>query len=253
MQLTFLAPGSVHPNPQMFQNGQTTGGTARPYINGNREQSNNFLLDGVDNNQVSDNKVGYAPNSDAIQEFNLITQNASSEFGNFMGGIISTSIKAGSNGFHGDLFEFFRNDVLNANQWQNNLLGRNAAGNPIAPRQIVRWNQFGATLGGPIKKDKLFFFVDYQGARLVTPSAAAFTVLTPLERTGNFSQLLAQNITVRNPLTGYRLPEQRYSRHATERGCPPDRQFAVLSAADERQSIEQPGQRHFDFHHCQSR
>lgn len=202
VQLTLLAPGSVHPNPQNFQNGQTTGGTARPYINGNREQSNNFLLDGVDNNQVSDNLVGYAPNSDAIQEFNLITQNASSEFGNFMGGIVSTSIKSGSNSFHGNLFEFFRNDVLNANQWQNNLLGRNAAGNPLAPRQIVRWNQFGGTLGGPIKRDKLFFFVDYQGARLVTPSAAAFTVLTPLERTGNFSQLLAQNITVRNPATG---------------------------------------------------
>ncbi len=206
VQLTLLAPGSVHPNPQNFQNGQTTGSTARPYINGNREQSNNFFLDGVDNNQVSDNNVGYAPNSDAIQEFNLITQNASAEFGNFMGGIVSTSIKAGSNGFHGDLFEFFRNDVLNANQWQNNLLGRTAAGNPVAPRPIVRWNQFGGTLGGPIKKDKLFFFVDYQGARLVTPTAGAFTVLTPLERTGNFSQLLAQNITIKNPLTGIAYP-----------------------------------------------
>src|SRR3954462_12490672 len=202
VQLTLLAPGSVHPNPSGFQNGQTTGGTARPYINGNREQSNNFLLDGVDNNQVSDNNVGYSPNSDAIQEFNLISQNASAEFGSFMGGIINASIKAGSNGFHGNLFEFFRNDKLNANQWQNNLLGRNAAGNPLAPRQIVRWNQFGGTFGGPIKRDKLFFFVDYQGARLVTPSAPVFTVRTALERKGNFSQLLAQNITIRNPLTG---------------------------------------------------
>src|SRR3954468_20615858 len=206
VQLTLLAPGSVHPNPQGFQNGQTTGGTARPYINGNREQSNNFLLDGVDNNQVSDNNVGYSPNSDAIQEFNLISQNASAEFGNFMGGIVSTSIKAGSNAFNGNLFEFFRNDKLNANQWQNNLLGRNAAGNPLAPRQIVRWNQFGGTFGGPIKRDKLFFFVDYQGARLITPTATAFTVLTPLERSGNFSQLLARNITIRNPLTGIAYP-----------------------------------------------
>src|SRR4051812_39142346 len=206
VQLTLLTPGSVHPNPQAFQNGQTTGSTARPYINGNREQSNNFFLDGIDNNQVSDNNVGYSPNSDAIQEFNLISQNASAEFGNFMGGIVSTSIKAGSNGFHGDIFEFFRNDVLNANQWQNNLLGRNAAGNPVAPRPIVRWNQFGATLGGPIKKDKLFFFVDYQGARLVTPTSAGFTVLTPLERTGNLSQLLAQNITIKNPSTGITYP-----------------------------------------------
>ena len=124
----------------------------------------------MDNNQVSDNNVGYTPNSDAIQEFNLISQNASAEFGNFMGGIISTSIKAAATRSTAIVFEFFRNDKLNANQWQNNLLGRTAAGNPVAPRQIVRWNQFGGTLGGPIKKDKLFFFVDYQGARLDTPS-----------------------------------------------------------------------------------
>ena len=238
VQLTLLAPGSVHPNPQNFQNGQTTGSTARPYINGNREQSNNFLLDGVDNNQVSDNNVGYAPNSDAIQEFNLISQNASAEFGNFMGGIVSTSIKAGSNSFHGDIFEFFRNDVLNANQWQNNLLGRNAAGNPVAPRQIVRWNQFGATLGGPIKKDKLFFFVDYQGARLVTPSAAAFTVLTPLERTGNFSQLLAQNITIKNPVTGIAYPNNVIPASQLSARSSQDCQFTVLSIADQQQSFK---------------
>ena len=110
VQLTLLAPGSVHPDPSSLTNGQTTANSGRPYINGNREQTNNFLLDGVDNNQVSDNLVSYAPSPDAIQEFNLITQNASAEFGNFMGGIISASIKSGSNEFHGDLFEFFRND-----------------------------------------------------------------------------------------------------------------------------------------------
>jgi hypothetical protein len=74
VQLTLLAPGSVHPNPQGFENGQATGNSARPFINGNREQTNNFILDGADNNQVSDNLVGYAPSPDAIQEFNLITQ-----------------------------------------------------------------------------------------------------------------------------------------------------------------------------------
>ena len=88
-------------------------------MNGNREQANNFLLDGVDNNQVSDNLVGYSPSPDAIQEFNMITQNASAEFGNFQGGIISVSLKSGTNELHGSLFEFFRNDVLNANKWEN--------------------------------------------------------------------------------------------------------------------------------------
>ena len=203
VQLTLLAPGSVHPNPSGFQNGQATGNSARPFINGNREQTNNFILDGVDNNQVSDNLVGYTPSPDAIQEFNLITQNASAEFGNFMGGIVSTSIKAGSNRFHGNVFEFFRNDVMNANQWSNNLIG--------ARKPIVRWNNFGGTIGGPIRRDKLFFFADYQGARLVTPSTAAFTVLTPLERQGDFSQLLslANPVRIKNPLTGAFYPNNR--------------------------------------------
>jgi hypothetical protein len=110
VQLTLLAPGSVTPNPASFNNGDNTANGGRPYINGNREQANNFILDGIDNNQVSDNLVGFTPAPDAIQEFNLITQNASAEFGNYQGGIVSTTIKSGTNGFHGDLWEFFRPD-----------------------------------------------------------------------------------------------------------------------------------------------
>lgn len=183
VQLTLLAPGSVHPDPSTFTNGQTTANSGRPYVNGNREQANNFILDGMDNNQVSDNLVGYAPSVDAIQEFNEITQNAPAEFGNFMGGIVSTSIKSGSNAFHGDVFEFFRNDVLNANSWSNNFTG--------SPRAKLRWNEFGGTFGGPIVRDKLFFFVDYQGSRFDTPtSTSATSLLTPQERMGDFSQLL---------------------------------------------------------------
>jgi len=185
VQLTLLAPGSVHPDPSTMTNGSATGGGGRPYVNGNREQANNFLLDGLDNNQVSDNLVGYTPSVDAIAEFNMITNNASAEFGNYMGGIISTSIKSGTNHFHGNLFEFFRNDELNANSWSNNWSG--------SPRAKVRWNMFGATLGGPIKKDKLFFFVDYQGQRLNFPaSTGTLSVLTAAERSGDFSQLLTE-------------------------------------------------------------
>ncbi len=91
VQLTLLSPGAVHPSPSSFNNGDNTANGARPYINGNREQANNFLLDGLDNNQVSDNLLGYTPAPDAIQEFNLITSNASAEFGNFQGGIVSTT------------------------------------------------------------------------------------------------------------------------------------------------------------------
>lgn len=181
-QLTLLAPGVVTTSPMAFTGPQSTFNSGRPFVNGNREQVDNYLLDGMDNNQISENDVGYAPSVDAIQEFNLITQNASAEFGNYMGGIISVSIKGGTNQFHGDVFEFFRNNVLNANEWQNNLVG--------TPTPLLRWNEFGGTIGGPIKKDKLFFFVDYQGSRYDQPSTSSgFTTFTAAERAGNFSQI----------------------------------------------------------------
>ena len=182
VQLTLLTAGAVTTNPAGFGGSKTSFQSERPYVNGNREQTNNFLLDGMDNNQVSDNLVAYAPSVDAIEEFNMITQNASAEFGNFMGGIISVSIKSGTNQIHGDVFEFLRNNALNANSWENNWKG-------IA-RSKLRWNQFGGSAGGPLKKDKIFLFGDYQGSRYDTPTSAATTsVLTAAERAGNFSQL----------------------------------------------------------------
>src|SRR5216683_1591557 len=187
VELTLLSPGSVSPDPANFNNGDNTASGARPYINGNREQANNFLLDGMDNNQVSDNLLGYTPAPDAIQEFNLITQNASAEFGNFQGGIINASLKSGTNQFHGDVWEFFRNDVLNANNWGHKIT------TPIVPRDKLRWNMFGGTIGGPIKRNKLFFFFDYQAQRFDHPaSARLFTVFTAKERNGDFSELLTQ-------------------------------------------------------------
>jgi hypothetical protein len=198
VQLTLLAPGSVSTDPSSFQSGNNTGGYgARPLINGNREQANNFLLDGMDNNQVSDNLLGYTPAPDAIEEFNLITSNAPADYGNFMGGIVSASIKSGTNNFHGDVWEFLRNDALNANSWSNNFNTKNigTAANPQyvsdpLPKGKLRWNMFGATLGGPIIKNKLFFFVDYQGQRYDIPaSPSAITVFSTGERQGDFGAL----------------------------------------------------------------
>ena len=191
VQLTLLAPGAVSTDPSSFNNGNNTGGYGgRPLINGNREQSNNFMLDGMDNNQVSDNLLGYTPAPDAIQEFNLITNNAPAEFGNFEGGIVNATIKSGTNAFHGDIWEFFRNDVLNANSWANNL-HQNSLGewDPLAKAKL-RWNMFGGTVGGPILKNRLFFFADYQGQRFDIPSSSvANTVFTAAERNGDFGAL----------------------------------------------------------------
>ncbi len=201
VQLTLLAPGAVTTDPSSFTGAQSTFNGGRPLINGNREQTDNFLLDGLDNNQISENAVGYTPSVDAIQEFNMITQNASAEFGNFMGGIINVSVKGGANAFHGDAFEFFRNDKLNANNWANNFNG--------LARPLLRWNEFGGSLGGRIIKDKLFFFADYQGSRYDQPSTSSgFSVLTTPERAGDFSQLLSlpKPIQLTNPTTGAPIP-----------------------------------------------
>jgi hypothetical protein len=99
-----------------------------------------------------------------------------------MGGIVSATIKSGTNNFHGDIWEFFRNNDLNANSWSNNF-------NHLPVAQL-RWNMFGGTSGGPIIKNKLFFFVDYQGQRFDTPtSQSSTTVITSAERTGDFGAL----------------------------------------------------------------
>jgi hypothetical protein len=180
VQLTLLAPGAVSTDPSSFNNGNNTAGYGgRPLINGNREQANNFLLDGMDNNQVSDNLLGYTPAPDAIEEFNLITSNAPAEFGNFEGGIVNATIKSGTNKFHGDVWEYLRNDVLNANSWSNDVAD--------LPKNAIRWNMYGFTVGGPILKNRLFFFADYQGQRFDIPtSSSPFTVFTAAERGGDF-------------------------------------------------------------------
>src|SRR3984893_7608333 len=200
VELTLLSPGAVSPDPSSFNNGDNVASGRGPFIKGNREQANNFLLDGLDNNQVSDNLLGYTPSPDAIQEFNSITNNAPAEFGNYMGGIVSASIKSGTNGFHGDVWEFFRNDKLNANQWENKI----NPSSPEIPRAPLRWNMYGGTLGGPVLKNKLFFFVDYQGQRFDHPPAGSFiSVFTPAEQAGDFSALLptATPIQLYNPCT----------------------------------------------------
>jgi hypothetical protein len=191
VQLTLLAPGSVTTDPSSFNSGNNTGGYgSRPLINGNREQANNFLLDGMDNNQVSDNLLGYTPAPDAIEEFNLITNNAPAEFGSFMGGIVSATIKSGTNSFHGDVWEFFRNDKLNANSWSHNFNTDSSGAWAPLPKDQLRWNMFGGTLGGPVIKNKLFFFADYQGQRFDHPtSPATTTVYSAAERGGDFGQL----------------------------------------------------------------
>ena len=151
--------------------------------NGARSLQNNFLLDGVDNNSnLGDVLTGQAyviqPSVDAIEEFKVQTNAYSAEFGRGNGAILNAVIKSGTNSFHGDVYEFFRNDGLD---------GRNAFD---TSRQGYHQNQFGATLGGPIRKDRTFFFVDYEGLRIQQALPQLSLVPTPAEIGGDFSSFL---------------------------------------------------------------
>ena len=149
-------------------------------VAGGRIDSVTYLLDGGDNNNLLDNNVVYNPNPDAIAEFRILENNYSAEYGRNAGGIVSVVTKSGTNDWHGTAFEFLRNDAMAANTFFNNREG--------VPKSILKRNQFGGTLGGPVYKDKAFFFFSYQGQRLtqgMTPGVK--TVFTDDELNGNFS------------------------------------------------------------------
>ena len=175
--------------PGIQKNLTNTNNTApdRFSSNGNLETQNYFSLDGVDNNSGSTNlQEGSVqtvqPPPDALQEFRVQTRTYSAEFGTSAGAVINASIKSGTNGFHGDLWEFLRNSDLDGNTFFNNLNG--------VPRGHFSQNQFGGTLGGPIIKDKTFFFVDSQGFISRKATTIATTVVpTPLMKKGNFTEL----------------------------------------------------------------
>jgi len=186
-QLALLVPGAVTTSPASFNAGQSTFNSGRPEINGNREQANYYVLDGVDNNEFVDNNVAYSPSVEAIAELNIVTNSPSAEFGQFMGGVISASLKSGTNQMHGSGFWTFRRDALNANEWSRNFSpDPSVNGSPVKQK----WDLFGGTVGGPIRKDKLFFFADYLGTRFDTPATTSpITTFTSAERTGNFTDL----------------------------------------------------------------
>ena len=186
-QLTLLAPGVLTSNIFAFESPQTTFGTGRPYVNGAREQDNNFSLDGMDINQPDNNEVSYTPSPDAVQEFNIITSNASADYGNYAGGVIVESTKSGTNKFHGNLFEYLRNDALNANTWQDKANGAlmlpDSSGGlvqqAVLPRPVLRWNEFGGTVGGPIIRNKLFFFADEESSLFDQPATSQTQTVIP--------------------------------------------------------------------------
>ena len=190
-QLSLLLPGVVTPNPGSFAGIRNTGGGGRPYVNGNREQTNNYTIDGVDMNETIDNFVAYQPSPDALAEISVETNNYSADTGNVAGAVISNVFKSGTNQFRGNVFEFYRNSKMDANSWANN---RSNAAKPNRRQDI-----FGGTLGGPLVINKVFFFASYQGSRFDAPGFETAAVAPEAWRRGDLSSVAA---TIRDPRTG---------------------------------------------------
>lgn len=179
--------------------GNTTGRTNSFSADGTRGTLNNFLLDGIDNNSNDYGGVLLRTSIDAIQQFKVQTNSYSAEFGRSGGAVINAVLKSGTNHYHGDLFEFFRNSALDA---------RNYFESPSSRKASFKQNQFGGTIGGPIIRDKLFWFGDYQGTSIRQPEVRISTVPTAAERAGDFS---ATGQTIYDPntydsATGTRTP-----------------------------------------------
>lgn len=189
-QLSLLLPGVVSPNPSTFTNIRNFSG-GRPYVNGNREQTNNYTIDGVDMNESIDNLVAYQPSPDALAQISVETNNYAADTGNVAGAVISNVIKSGSNLFKGNVFEYYRNSDMDANSWSNN---RSHAAKPERRQDI-----YGGTLGGPLLKNRVFFFGNYQGTRFDAPGSETISVAPEAWRHGDLSSVSA---TIKDPATG---------------------------------------------------
>lgn len=175
--LTLLTPGAQQAT---VSNG--TGGDTQPRLSGGRSRTGEFMLDGT---SVTDPRRGdtvVAPNLDAIQEFDVQTNGIPAEFGRLTGGIVTAALKSGTNQFHGNVFEFYRGSSLAARNFFS----------ATVPRQV--YNQFGGILGGPIRRDRTFFFVDYQGTRNRQQSIFNLTLPTAQQLSGNFAQNLGRQV-----------------------------------------------------------
>ena len=188
---TVLVPGAVLPTYNALGSTQGTervtsfASSTEPSFNGNRMQTNNYILDGTDINEPLQNTIAYNPSPEAIGQMRIITGNADAEYGNVNGGEILVVTKAGTNKFHGSVYEYYENQNWQANTFANKYL------TPIAPRADFHQSQFGATFGGPIFHDKLFFFVDYEGFRNTTATSTSVISVPSLRmRKGDFSELL---------------------------------------------------------------
>ncbi|MFL6444627.1 MAG: TonB-dependent receptor domain-containing protein [Candidatus Sulfotelmatobacter sp.] len=182
-QMLLVTPGT-QVNDWQHASSENPQGGYQIDANGQQFTSNGFLLDGTENNSSILGIAVINPNIDSLQEFKITTSNYDAEFGSVAGALMQATTKSGTNNFHGSAFEYLRNDYFNAKDW--------TSGESLP----LRWNQFGASIGGPIKKNKVFFFADYQGMRRRRSASVQTTVPTSAERAGDFRALLGDYICI---------------------------------------------------------
>jgi hypothetical protein len=193
--------------------------------NGGLANANSVMVEGLALDLAQMNSPSFVPPVDATQEFRIQTNTFSAEFGRTSGAVVSMSIKSGTNEYHGTAYEFLRNKLLNANNFFQNRAG-NARPNLVQ-------NQFGASFGGPIKRDKTFFFVNWEEYRNRNGAPSITTVPTLLERQGNFSQTrngAGNVIAIADPLTSRRLPDGSYVRDVFAGNIIPSSRFSKVAS-----------------------
>src|SRR5262245_13917408 len=176
VSLASLVPGIALPPPPA---------APLPRINGGRPRTNEYLFDGISVLQPEPGQVAFFPNVDAIQEFKIESNSPPAEFGRFNGGVVNLTTKTGSNEFRGTVFEFFRNEALNARNFFASTI-------PVKPK--FQRNQFGGVVGGPVQRDRTFFFADYQGQRQTIGRTVTSTVPTALQRQGIFTEAIGGRV-----------------------------------------------------------
>jgi Carboxypeptidase regulatory-like domain len=201
-QLALLVPGAT----DSTLDNSTTRGVGWFVVNGNYQTQNNFILEGVDNNQGTNNAQSLSaqvvsPSPDAIAEFKVQTNSYSAEFGRSAGAVVNVVLKSGTNALHGSAWYYNRNAILAATPWASNLIG--------AAKPDLQWNQFGGTIGGPIIKNKLFYFGDYEGFKESYSTPFVETVPTAAEHNGVFYRNLTYPGT-KTPIPGNQIPTSMY-------------------------------------------
>jgi len=173
-----VVPNAYTANATEMDNREVGGGdrnSGNQSINGGREASNGFMVNGANVEEGKNNGTAVIPNLDSIEEFRIITNNFDAEYGNYSGGQVNVVTKSGTNSYHGSAFEFLRNTAFDARNFFDSSVGK-----------FIQ-NQFGGTFGGPIKKDKVFFFADYQGTRRIRGQTQSALVPSTQDLTGNLS------------------------------------------------------------------